>query len=876
MKLACGPNCQHLQQIAIQVTGYEILGQQEAGASASSPSAGSPAFPSIASRVTSAITQIQNRVTQYVVYDVRIEAESLSWQKRLRFSDFSSLFELLQSRYNNLPVELFPKKTLVRSVEASHLETRVRQLNEFFLVICRNRLDILRTCVELWELFDFHIECPEIFGTLSATRSSSSSGGLIGSSLYGSNATADSDALREANNAVAPSARDGTPGALYRESIPLAAAQLQDAHFGVRDFYLDQTSDLLILAANDYSLQSRVTVAAEGSWKMVKEGVTSLWSQVSSASGGLGGLGSPGSGGQGPGSGPVATASNNPMYGNATSANSMDANPFTSSLGAVFSSSTPASSSNWRASLHRSQDSRPLSSLTCYRGTSDFSFEQVWRLHFPAMIQSFSCSGPGGVVFAGLKDGRVGFSTMRREKENLPLGTLLSTEADLVPGLHHNGSVSALVAVAGKIQTGEGAVEGAAEKSVSSASPASSPASDSSTTPNVPVLAGSSASSSSSSRSDKIYLYSGNNIDGKLAIYDFAEKRLLAEMLLPLPDAGSVAPGSCVHYATQMRVHGQHLFVGTNFGMVVVFSGAGTPSLQLHSRLMTEHVREAMQTVLHALDGVWKSPVAVRDLVIEPEEEEGAAVGELGVVDEVDTSGGSRISSKGSSTGNRQEGQEDIFVGARIPSGGASASLDIVDASASPQSDYSHLLRRRNTQALRVFVALRDGVQVWRFPDCRQIGYQSKSRDALPLEDTPVRCCGLRRQTQELFLAFEDGTIASYDLDSGHQLSVFLAHKGGAVTSLKFAQSGDYMLTSGKDKTMTIWRCPFGETALLREAVDLSSFGWDQDRDRISTPLGVRDEYISCSASSPNTDRLQSDRLQGSRGRRDVASAPFT
>ena len=42
---------------------------------------------------------------------------------------------------------------------------RQRGLNRFFTTLCQHRLDVVRTCEELWELLGFVEQYPELFGT---------------------------------------------------------------------------------------------------------------------------------------------------------------------------------------------------------------------------------------------------------------------------------------------------------------------------------------------------------------------------------------------------------------------------------------------------------------------------------------------------------------------------------------------------------------------------------------------------------------------------------------------------------------------------------------------------------------------------------------
>eukprot|EP00392_Amoebophrya_sp_AT5.2_P002203 g2208.t1 len=699
MKFACGPTCQHLQQISIHVLRYEVLGQVDDVGSNAYYGSDRNINSTVQGRLSSMLVSLQNRVSQYVVYDVAVEAEAQKWTKRLRFSDFSALLEILQARYNNIPVDLFPRKTMVRSVEPEHLAQRVRQLNEFLLVLTRNRLDILRTCAEL--------------GTDAQ---------LLYINLLG--------------------------GALAREAFPALLSTLEDPFYGMKDFSL--CGDLLLLATNDYSIQSKVSVVAEGglrgtSWRA---GTTSTAAEQGQQS-------------------DLHLQGGNPNRANSGSASS--------------AAGTPSTATPFRVSVYRSED-RPLGALTCYKGSADFRFEQKWRVHFRSQIFSFCAFG--NYAFCGLKDGTVGYGVLKVEDGPDTASTNSNTVDALLPGLNHAASVAAIAAC------------GTRE----------------------PAPAG-------------VVLYTGS-LDGKISVYEIQKKRVVAELLLPSGDAGGqVGPMvATAYYATVMKVFDRFLFVGTNLGSVVVFVGVGSSTLQLHCTLMADQNRDVNAL---GLDALWKSPVAVRDILI------------------------------------------------------------------SDQRPFT-----------RIFVANRDGVQIWQFPECRQIGYQSKNR--VPLDNTPIRSIALREETQELLLAFEDGTVktvASYDLETSHQLTVFKAHflggipgRGGGpagimpnasegltslqqqganvasisrgylrggmecgtsacaittpspITRIQCVPEGDYLISCGKlDRCLKIWRCPEGETVKRNaEQQAMEALQWEIERSR----------------ATPSQSTLMSDRRGGGVGSR--------
>jgi len=66
----------------------------------------------------------------------------------------------------------------------------------------------------------------------------------------------------------------------------------------------------------------------------------------------------------------------------------------------------------------------------------------------------------------------------------------------------------------------------------------------------------------------------------------------------------------------------------------------------------------------------------------------------------------------------------------------------------------------------------------------RQVGYQSKQRDNN--DGCGIRCAALREDSGELIAGFEDGTLASYDLQTGHQLSVWKGHSDEGVMAMSF------------------------------------------------------------------------------------------
>ncbi|CAD7963559.1 unnamed protein product [Amoebophrya sp. A120] len=820
MKLASGPACQQLGQIAIQVIGYEVIGQQDHGGNNFGATGSSYAQP-FAAKLSSMLTNLQNRVTQYVVYEVAVEAEGLKWTKKLRFSHFSMLLELLQSRYNNIPSDLFPRKTLVRSVEAQHLNTRVRQLNEFFLVICRNRLDILRTCVELWQLFDFHVHVPDVFGVPSRAQAYA---GATTSSTLGPSPSSSSTST-------------SVGGLLYQESVPALTSTVKDAFFGVKDFHLDTSQSLLILATNDYSMQSKLSVAAEGGWRVMKEGVARFWGEVSSQATGGGSV-------QRQHSNPQNSSVNNPMYWQTASPSWLNTAadqpgphqqqsgpdvdfqqqqllPPTSQaspVAGVSSSSTSMKNPpSWRVSLHHSDD-RPMSALTCYKGSKEYHFDQQWRVHFQSQIQCFCARD--NFSFVGLKDGTVGVASLVLEAKE-------RRDTALLPRFVHAAPISAI---------------GCA--------------------PELEMLnsGGSSAAGGSSGSSRCAMMVYTGTVDGKISVYSCSQSRILAELLLPLSEVGSSA--TVQYYATVMKVHGRYLFVGTNLGSVVIFTGVGSTSLQLHRTLVADHVRESNGL---AIESLWHSPVAVRDLLLYPVQLDERETGSLY------TNANNPTSTTSLDHQEFQPGQklQDLPLGVQHDSA-TTSNTALARPQKSPDVDPN----------LRLFVALRDGIQVWLFPECRQVGYQSKNRDASQADSSVVRCITLRESTRELLVGFDDGTVASYDLESSHQLSAFPAHFdevkgnktsfteqlrqstnaiynntsgaavahlqnsrttssssgpstaeqmsvmdqqaqqafghygcGTPVTRIEVIPNTDFLLTSGKDRCLKIWRCPDGENA---------------------------------------------------------------
>lgn len=628
IKLASGPYSQQLRGVTIHVHNYKVLvpdangqpqvvqtgnaavqntqgvglmgGGSNTGASPSSATSAASAASAASAWFSSTISSVSSKIGRYVEYDCQICCAGAEWEKSVRFSDIQRVFDILATRYNNLPTDLFPKKTIVRSVDPGFLEARKSGLNDFLKVVCQNRMDILRTCVDLWQLFDFDKHLPDLFCS-----------------------------------------RPPHLGRIFREAVPVESGNLSDAKFGIRDFYLEQKSDLLVLATNDFSWNTKVEMAVSTGWKML--------------------------------SGALGSA--------------------TGTLGAGNSSATIAE--------------KPISSMVCYKG-SDFGFDKMWSVDYNILICAFSANSE--CAFAGLKDGTVAWQKLAVSHGN---DGLLAT--NILPMLKHTAPLSAV--------------------------------------------------GCNNFASDYKLLFTGST-DGRFMVYDFEKMRTILELVIPLPTffggnnanlsgvsnmsnsstSGTSDGSSRGHlvYATKMKVKKDKLYIGTNLASITVMHIRNGGQVQI----LCTVAGDAAASSFDAQNFLSKSPYSVRDIHI-CEDNQGGYEGADGEV--------------------------------------------------------------------RVFLAIKDGVQIWRFGNqssnshaydpqfCgRQVGWQGSRGTG----DASVKCVTFRKETGEILLGYDDGTMSSYDIDSGHQLSVWPAHSDEGVTACSFTL--DYLLTSGKDKLLKIWRFPTG------------------------------------------------------------------